>query len=95
MIPAGVRIWAAAAPVDMRRGLFGLVETTRELLAQDPGAGALYLFTNKRRDRLKLIWHDRTGFCLLYKILLCSLVAPRRVRAVARPWCLGHNGGRS
>ena len=69
MIPAGVRIWAAAAPVDMRRGLFGLVETTREVLAQDPGAGALYLFTNKRRDRLKLIWHDRTGFCLLYKIL--------------------------
>ena len=69
MIPAGVKIWAAAAPVDMRRGLTGLAETTRELLEQDPGAGGLYLFTNKRRDRLKLLWHDRTGFCLLYKIL--------------------------
>ena len=69
MIPAGVKIWAAAAPVDMRRGLTGLAETTRELLEQDPGGGALYLFTNKRRDRLKLLWHDRTGFCLLYKIL--------------------------
>ena len=69
MIPAGVKLWAAAAPVDMRRGLQGLAETTRELLEQDPGAGALYLFTNKRHDRLKLLWHDRTGFCLLYKIL--------------------------
>ena len=69
MIPAGVKIWAAAAPVDLRRGLTGLAETTRELLEQDPGAGGLYLFTNKRRDRLKLLWHDRTGFCLLYKIL--------------------------
>jgi len=69
VIPAGVKIWAAAAPVDMRRGLTGLAETTRELLEQDPGAGALYLFTNKRHDRLKLLWHDRTGFCLLYKIL--------------------------
>ena len=69
MIPAGVRIWAAAAPVDMRRGFRGLAEATREQLAQDPGNGALYVFTNKRRDRVKLLWHDRTGFCLLYKVL--------------------------
>lgn len=69
MIPAGVKIWAAAAPVDMRRGLVGLAEATREQLAQDPGSGALYLFTNKRRDRVKLLWHDRTGLCLLYKAL--------------------------
>jgi transposase len=69
VIPAGVRIWAAASPVDMRRGLYGLAETAREQLAQDPGSGALFVFTNKRRDRLKLLWHDRTGLCLLYKVL--------------------------
>jgi transposase len=69
LIPTGVRIWAAAAPVEMRRGLFGLAETAREELAQDPGSGALFVFTNKRRDRLKLLWHDRTGLCLLYKVL--------------------------
>lgn len=69
MIPAGVRIWAAAAPVDMRRGFVGLAEIAREQLSQDPGSGALLVFTNKRRDRLKLLWHDRSGFCLLYKVL--------------------------
>lgn len=69
MIPAGVRIYAAATPVDMRRGFVGLAEAAREELAQDPGGGALFVFVNKRRDRLKLLWHDRTGFCLLYKAL--------------------------
>lgn len=69
MIPAGVKIWAAATPVDMRRGFVGLAEAAREQLSQDPGSGALFVFTNKRRDKLKLLWHDRTGFCLLYKAL--------------------------
>lgn len=69
MIPAGVRIYAAAAPVDMRRGFIGLAEAAREQLAQDPGSGTLFLFTNKNRDRLKLLWHDRSGMCLLYKVL--------------------------
>ncbi len=69
MIPAGVRIFAAAAPVDMRRGFVGLAEAAREQLAQDPASGALFVFTNKRKDKLKLLWHDRTGFCLLYKAL--------------------------
>jgi transposase len=69
VIPAGVKIWAAASPVDMRRGFVGLAEAAREQLLQDPVSGALFIFANKRRDRLKLLWHDRTGFCLLYKIL--------------------------
>ena len=72
MIPVGVKIYAAAAPVDMRRGFVGLAEATRAQLAQDPGSGALFVFTNRRRDRLKLLWHDRTGFCLLYKNLDCG-----------------------
>jgi transposase len=69
VIPAGVRIFAAAAPVDMRRGFIGLAEAAREQLEQAPESGALFVFSNKRRDRLKLLWHDRTGWCLLYKAL--------------------------
>jgi transposase len=69
VIPAGVRIWAAATPVDMRRGFVGLAEAAREQLLQDPVSGALFVFKNKKGDKLKLLWHDRTGFCLLYKAL--------------------------
>lgn len=69
MIPSGVRIFAAATPVDMRRGFVGLAEAVQAQLAKDPRSGALFVFTNKRRDRLKLLWHDRSGFCLLYKML--------------------------
>jgi transposase len=53
----------------MRRGVVGLAELAREQLSLDPGSGALLVFTNKRRDRLKLLWHDRSGLCLLYKVL--------------------------
>ncbi|MGC3996926.1 MAG: IS66 family insertion sequence element accessory protein TnpB [Anaeromyxobacter sp.] len=67
MIPAGVRIFAATAPVDMRRGFVGLAEAARDGLGHDPAGGALFVFFNKRRDKLKLLWHDRTGWCLLYK----------------------------
>lgn len=67
MIPVGVRIFAATAPTDMRRGFVGLAEAARERLGHDPSSGALFVFWNKKRDRLKLLWHDRTGWCLLYK----------------------------
>ncbi len=67
MIPAGVRIFAATSPVDMRRGFVGLAESAREGLGQDPAGGALFVFFNKRKDKVKLLWHDRTGWCLLYK----------------------------
>jgi transposase len=69
VIPAGVRIFAASSPVDMRRGFIGLAEAAREQLGQDPQSGVLLVFQNKRKDRLKLLWHDRTGYCLLYKAL--------------------------
>jgi transposase len=69
VIPAGVRIFAAAAPVDMRLGLVGLAEAAKAQLAEDPRSGTLFVFVNRRGDRLKLLWHDRTGMCLLYKAL--------------------------
>ena len=67
MIPATVRIFACTEPVDMRRGFDGLALIAREKLGQDPRSGVLLLFTNKRRDRLKALWWDRNGYCVLYK----------------------------
>lgn len=67
MIPATVRIFVCTEPVDMRRGFDGLALIARDKLQQDPQSGALLLFTNKRRDRMKALWWDRNGYCILYK----------------------------
>jgi transposase len=67
MIPVAVRIFASLEPVDMRRGFDSLALIAREKLHQDPRSGALLIFTNARRDRLKALWWDRNGYCILYK----------------------------
>ena len=67
MIPVTVRIFVYTEPVDMRRGFDGLALIAREALAQDPRSGAVFIFANRRTDRLKALWWDRNGYCLLYK----------------------------
>jgi len=69
VIPATVRIFACTEPVDMRRGFDGLSRAVQELLDDDPRSGALFVFTNKRRNRLKVLWFDKNGYCILYKRL--------------------------
>ncbi len=53
----------------MRRGFDGLALIARQKLEQDPRSGALLIFSNRRRDRLKALWWDRNGYCVLYKRL--------------------------
>jgi len=69
MIPATVRIYVCTEPVDMRRGFDGLALIARQHLGQDPRSGALFVFANRRRNRLKALWWDRNGYCVLYKRL--------------------------
>jgi transposase len=69
MLPATVRIFLCTVPQDMRRSFDGLALTVRQLLGQDPQSGALYVFVGKRPRRVKVLWWDRNGFCLLYKRL--------------------------
>jgi len=53
----------------MRRSFDGLALAAREHLGEDPQSGALFAFINKRRNRLKVLWFDRNGYCILYKRL--------------------------
>jgi transposase len=69
MLPAGVRILVCTEPQDMRRSFDRLAAVTRELLGEDPQSGALYVFVGKRPMRVKVLWWDRNGFCLLCKRL--------------------------
>jgi transposase len=67
MIPATVRIFVYTEPVDMRRGFDSLALIARDRMAQDPRSGALLIFSNRHANRLKALWWDTTGYCLLYK----------------------------
>jgi transposase len=69
VIPASTRIFVCSQPQDMRRSFDGLALAAQEHLGQDPQSGALFVFCNKRRDRLKVLWFDINGFCILYKRL--------------------------
>lgn len=69
MIPSSVRIFVCTEPVDMRRSFDTLAFTAQELLGEDPRSGALFVFHNKRANRMKILWWDRTGYALLCKRL--------------------------
>lgn len=68
-LPASVRIYIAAEAVDLRRGFDGLAATTRSLIGESPLSGHLFVFLNRRRNRIKLLLWDRTGYLLVYKRL--------------------------
>lgn len=68
-LPASVRIYVAAEAVDLRRGFDGLSAATRSLIREDPLSGHLFVFLNRRRDRIKILVWDRTGYVLVYKRL--------------------------
>jgi transposase len=69
MLPSSVRILVCTEAQDMRRSFDKLALVTRELLGEDPQAGALYVFVGKRPTRVKVLWWERNGYCLLYKRL--------------------------
>ncbi len=66
---ANLRIFLHARPTDMRKSFDGLCGLVRSVLAADPLDGSLFLFVNRRGDRLKMLWWDRDGLALFYKRL--------------------------
>jgi transposase len=70
VIPSGVRIFVCTEVVDMRRGFDRLAQTAKEVLGVDiEQGGVLCVFANRRASRIKVLWFERNGYCLLYKRL--------------------------
>jgi transposase len=68
VIPAGVRVFLCVEPVDMRLGFDRLAQLARERVGRDPvDGGAVFVFGGRSASRLKILWFDRNGLCLLYK----------------------------
>jgi transposase len=68
-LPPSVRLFVARDPCDMRKSFDGLAGIVRNVMRDDPLSGHLYVFFNRRGDRAKILWWDRTGFFLLAKRL--------------------------
>lgn len=91
MIPSSVRIFVCTEPVDMRRSFDTLALTVQELLGENPESGALFVFHNKRANRMKILWWDRTGYALLCKRLHRALfripkaIEPGKLSVVISP----------
>ena len=67
--PHSIRIYVALEPVDMRKHYDGLWAAAQEQLSEDPKHGAVFVFTNRERTRLKLLYWDGTGVWVLAKRL--------------------------
>jgi transposase len=69
VIPSGVEIFVGLEPIDLRWGFDRLAGVVEERISRQPRGGALFVFFGKRRDAVKVLFHDGTGFCLFYKRL--------------------------
>lgn len=80
----GVRIYLCTTPADMRKGFDSLSALVRESLGHDPLSGHLFLFVGRGKDRIKILYWDKDGFCIWYKRLeegTFRLPSPKKVGA--------------
>jgi transposase len=68
-LPASVRVYLCLTPCDMRRSFDGLHSLVSNHLALDALAGHLFVFANRRKDRVKILYWDRDGFAIWAKRL--------------------------
>lgn len=64
-----LKVYVAAEAVDLRKGFDGLGAATHAIVKQDPLSGHLFVFINRRRNRMKMLLWQRSGYLLLYKRL--------------------------
>jgi transposase len=66
---AHVRVWLYSRPADMRKSYDGLSALVRQVLHEDPTNGHLFVFINRKRTQMKVLYFDRSGYCLWSKRL--------------------------
>jgi transposase len=69
MLPSAVRAFLCTRSTDLRKSFDGLSGLVQECFSQDLLTGHLFLFLNRRRDRIKILYFDRDGLAIWYKRL--------------------------
>ena len=69
MLPAGLKIFVANEPLDMRKSFTGIASALQARFQRQATSGHLYVFHNRRGDKIKLFYWDRNGFVQWYKQL--------------------------
>jgi transposase len=69
MLPPAVKLYVAVQPVSLRKGFDGLSLYTQTVMQLDPLSGHLFVFFNRKRDQVSLLFWDRSGYVLWKKRL--------------------------
>jgi transposase len=64
-----VKIWLYSTPTDMRKSFNGLTALAKNQMHEDPLSGHLFVFINRRKTYVKILYFDRSGYCLWMKRL--------------------------
>jgi transposase len=82
-LPTSLRVFAKTGPTDMRKSFDGLVGIVERELGQQVESGDLFLFFNRRSDRVKVLWFTGDGLVIWYRRLESgTFEVPRAARAV-------------
>ena len=79
-VPMSLRVFAKTTPTDMRKSFDGLAGLVEQELGQQVESGHLFLFFNRRRDRVKVLWFVGDGLVIWYKRLECGTFEVPRAR---------------
>jgi transposase len=82
-LSTATKIFAYLPPADMRKGFRGLSAIIREEFQADPTDGSLFLFINRRRDRMKLLHFADGGFWLYYRLLEAGTFEPLKATSAS------------
>ncbi|UZE94389.1 IS66 family insertion sequence element accessory protein TnpB [Alkalimarinus alittae] len=66
---SNVKIWLYAQPTDMRKAIDGLSALAKNHMKEDPLSGQLFVFINRRKTHVKILYFDRSGYCIWMKRL--------------------------
>jgi len=80
-LPPSVKVFIATDITDMRKSIDALSALVKDVLSKDPFSGHLFVFCNKRGDKIKILYWDRNGFCLWYKRLERGIFRLPKVQA--------------